>query len=299
MEPSESPTLIQHILRISRPWALGLSLLTYALGGGVAHYLGTSLDWGRYLGGQLLVFILLLCGFFLFETFELPPESVSSADGEKPRRLTRSQALRISLILLTGGAACTALWIAQQSLTIVALLILGLSVLVMLALSVPPFRLANSAYRDLLWGILFVNLIPAFAFALQSGELHTLLGYLTLPLIFLYLSCSLALSLEHYASDLKQGRRNMLNRLGWERAVGLHHYLLLVGFLLFPLGSLMGIPRSLLFPGLLGLPVGLFQIWQLMRIVSGAPPRWRLLMITAAATLVVTLYDLNLALWTD
>ena len=91
----------------------------------------------------------------------------------------------------------------------------------------------------------------------------------------------------------------MLNRLGWERAVGLHHYLLLVGFLLFPLGSLMGIPRSLLFPGLLGLPVGLFQIWQLMRIVSGAPPRWRLLMITAAATLVVTLYDLNLALWTD
>lgn len=299
MEPAETSTLSQHVLRVSRPWALGFSLLTYTLGGGVAHYLGVTIEWGRFLGGQLLVFILLLCGFFLFETFELPLESAVPAPGEKPRRLSRIQALRISVILLTGGAALTALWIAQGALNTVSFLVLGIGVLVMLALSVPPLRLANSAYRDLLWGILFVYLIPAFAFALQSGELHTLLGFITLPLIFLYLASSLALSLEHYASDLKQGRRNMLNRLGWERAVGVHHYLVLVGFLLFPLGSLMGIPRSLLFPGLLGLPVGLFQIWQLMRIAGGAPPRWRLLRITAAAMLVVTLYDLNLALWTD
>jgi hypothetical protein len=61
---------------------------------------------------------------------------------------------------------------------------------------------------------------------------------------------------------------------------------------------LFGLPWSLTWPGLLGLPFGVFQIVQMNGIAAGAKPRWRLLMITAGTTFALTAYFITWALWT-
>ena len=108
----------------------------------------------------------------------------------------------------------------------------------------------------------------------------------------------LALSLEGYASDEKYNRKTSMIRLGWQRGMNLHNLLILVGFMLFGIAAILGLPWLLTWPGLLGLPLGLFQIWQMSSIATGAKPHWRLLSLNAVATVVLTAYLVTFTLWT-
>jgi 1,4-dihydroxy-2-naphthoate octaprenyltransferase len=158
--------------------------------------------------------------------------------------------------------------------------------------------LAHRGYGELISTILIANLTPALACLLQYGELHRLVAFLTFPLTFLTLAAGLALKLETYAADIQRERKNMLTRIGWQRGMVIHNLLILTGFLFLGTARLAGLPWNLTWPGLLALPVGLFQIIQMQGIANGSKPRWRLLAITAAATLALTVYFINLALWT-
>jgi 1,4-dihydroxy-2-naphthoate octaprenyltransferase len=177
-------------------------------------------------------------------------------------------------------------------------MMLGLAFLVAFFYAVPPFRLVYSGYGELALSLQMANIIPALAFLLQVGNLHRLLAMITFPITALYLAMLLALSLEGYASDEKYRRKTSMVRLGWQRGMNLHNLLILFGFLLFGLAAILGLPWSLTWPGLLGLPLGLFQIWQMSLIASGAKPRWRLLSFNAVATVVLTAYLVTFTLWT-
>ena len=215
-----------------------------------------------------------------------------------PPRLMRANLLQIAATTLTIGAVLTVLLFSQGALNPAAFLALGLAFVLALVYAIPPFRMAHSGYGELITTVLIANLTPALACLLQFGELHRLLAFLTFPLTFLTLASGLALKLETYAADIQVERKNMLTRLGWQRGMVFHNLLILIGFLLLGTARLAGLPWNLTWPGLLGLPVGLFQIIQMQGIAGGAKPRWRLLAITAAATLALTVYFINLALWT-
>ena len=62
--------------------------------------------------------------------------------------------------------------------------------------------------------------------------------------------------------------------------------------------ALFGMPRALAWPGFLTLPVGLYQVWQMVQIGQGAPTRWQVLRLTAASSTFVTAYLLAFACWT-
>ena len=68
-----------------------------------------------------------------------------------------------------------------------------------------------------------------------------------------------------------------------------------------PAGRLLvtGLLFALTWPALLSLPLGLYQIYLITQIARGARPRWSVLALTASATLGLTLYLLNLAMWTN
>jgi 1,4-dihydroxy-2-naphthoate octaprenyltransferase len=125
-----------------------------------------------------------------------------------------------------------------------------------------------------------------------------MLAMITFPITALYLAMLLALSLEGYASDEKYSRKTSMVRLGWQRGMNLHNLLILFGFMLFGLAAVLGLPWPLTWPGLLGLPLGLFQIWQMSSIAAGAKPHWRLLSLNAVATVVMTAYLVTFTLWT-
>ena len=302
-ETQQSP--ISAFINLSQPQALLVGILFYALGGGIVHYLGDPINWTTYWLGQACVTMLQLSSFYLKAVYDLPagenrPNRKLDDPGKTGEEVTisRSSLLMLSSTTLTIGAVITVLLFANGTLNTTSLLMLGLAFLVSFFYAVPPFRLVYSGYGELALSFFMANIIPALAFLLQVGNLHRLLAMITFPITALYLAMMLALSLEGYASDQKFFRKTSMIRLGWQRGMNLHNLLILIGFLLFGLAAILGLPWLLTWPGLLGLPLGLFQIWQMSSIAAGAKPHWRLLSLNAVATVVLTAYLVTFTLWT-
>jgi 1,4-dihydroxy-2-naphthoate octaprenyltransferase len=316
-----SAALFRALLRAARPWSLAAGVLLYTLGGGIATYLGYLIDWPVYWIGQAAVTLLQLSSYFLQEYFDrvdqppfqarpfktppyqapppLPPRPAEENQPEpveiEPPRVIFLQAAAATL---TIGAVMSVLLYAEGKFSPVVLLFIGLTFLLAILYAVPPFRLADSGYGELVTAIMTANLFPALAFLLQAGELHRLLAMLTFPLTLLYLASSLAVSLRQYAEDVRRERKTLLTRLGWQRGMSLHNLLIGLAYITLALAAIAGLPWQLVFPPLLALPFGMFQIWQMSAIAAGAKPRWRLLFYMALAVVGVTAYFMNLALWT-
>ena len=302
-EPQQST--VSNFFRLSQPQALLVGVLFYALGGGIVHYLGQSINWTTYWLGQACVTMLQLSSFYLKAVYDLPvsenrPQGNPGGPGKDSGEVTYSRPvlLLLSTTTLTIGAVITVLLFANGTLNTSSLMMLGLAFLVSFFYAVPPFRLVYSGYGELALSFIMANIVPALAFLLQVGNLHRLLAMITFPITALYLAMLLALSLEGYASDEKYSRKTSMIRLGWQRGMNLHNLLILFGFLLFGLAAVLGLPWLLTWPGLLGLPLGLFQIWQMSLIATGAKPHWRLLSLNAVATVVLTAYLVTFTLWT-
>jgi 1,4-dihydroxy-2-naphthoate octaprenyltransferase len=298
---------LMNLIRLSQPLALVEGVLLYALGAGIAHFLGNSIDWTTYWVGQATVTFLQLTSYYLKAYYDTPqPEENDSPVENKPNsinsqtrgQLSRSLVLQSALITMTVGAVLTVMLLVNGSIQLPAFIFLGLGLLLAFFYAVPPFRLVYSGYGELSMAIIMTNLIPALSYLFQVGDLHRVLAMVTFPLTALYITTAMALSLRKYGADARYDRKTLMVRMGWQRAMNFHNILILVAYLLFAAGASLGLPWVLTWPALLTLPIGLFQIWQMSQIARGAKPRWNVLYLTAVATLGLTVYLLNLSLWT-
>ena len=184
------------------------------------------------------------------------------------------------------------------ALTPILVLIMVVSILGAIFYSAPPIRLESSGYGELTTSFMVANLVPAFAFLLQNGEWHRLIGMSTFPLTALHLAMMLAFELPDYATDAKYEKHTMMVRLGWQRGMFLHNILILTGFLILALATLMGLPSAISLPAFLPLPLGLLQIWQMRRIAAGGKPNWNALTLTAVVLFASVTYLLAFGFWT-
>ena len=296
------------IIQLSRPLYILIAILLYMLGVGIARYLTGQVDWTSYILGFAWVVLLLLGFQYLSEYFY--PDNMY--DGQKwwftpfsggsgaigIGKLSRQVALWAGLTCLTITASFTVIIYQYQKLTGQNTLILVLMVLGELAFSLPPLRIVTSGYGELMMSIIMVGLIPAMAFSLQGHEIHRILIMVSFPLATLYLGMLLALEFPSYASDITHGRRPILVRIGWQRGMVLHNLLILGSFVILGMAFIYGLPISIGWPVIFILPVGLFQVWMMIRIADGAKPNWNLLILIALATFGLTAYLLTFSFWT-
>ena len=304
---STAPSFIKLLVLFARPWSLLAGTLTYALGAGVAKFLGFGIKENRFWSGLVVVILLLLASYALKAYYDhidsdrplsRAQKDLQDEEQKAVKRVPRQSLLLVAFTILTAGAAFTVLLIAEGAIHFASLIILGIIFLLAFFYGVPPIRLVYSGYGELSEGILLVGLIPALAYLLQTGDLHRLLPMLSFPLLAFYLAMRLAHSLKQYARDLKLGRRTLILQIGWLRGMALHNILVLTGYLLLGIAAAFGLPWALTWPGLLTLPVGLYQVYQMNQISAGVKPAWRLLKLTAAATFGLTTYLMALAIWT-
>lgn len=297
---------IRLIFLLSRPFFLLGGALVYALGVGIARYLGVPVDWGFYVLGQAIVTTMQLSAQYLNEYYDAP------ADQDNPNQTP-----------FTGGSGAvgagklsqeTVMWAALTTLTILASLVVVLIrfisvspllvTIVVLAFlgsffySAPPIKLAHSGYGELTTSILVANLVPIFAFVLQYGELHRLLVMSTFPLTTLHLAMMIVFEFPDYLNDLKYEKYTLLVRVGWERGMVLHNILILTAFLLLGLAATFGLPLAIVLPAFLPLPLGLLQIWQMRRIAGGGKPNWNTMGFTAVVLFGSVAYLLAFTFWT-
>ncbi len=306
MNEPTTPSNLSILARYMRPWSLCAGILTYFMGGGIAKYLGHPVQYDRFWQGMLLIILLLLASYTLKLYYDLVDaagplrrmqKEVDAVEQAAAQRMSRPAVLLAAFTILTAGAALTVLLIAEGVIGFSGIVILGTAFLVSFFYGVPPVRLANRGYGELCEAILIASFAPAWAFIVQTGDLHRLLYMLTFPLLALFLAMRLAQSLEHYGRDLKLERRTMMIVIGWQRGMQFHNLLILAGYLLLVMAALFQLPWSLTWPGLLSLPVGIFQIYQMSQIAAGAKPGWRLLRLTAAATFALTVYLMTFSIW--
>jgi 1,4-dihydroxy-2-naphthoate octaprenyltransferase len=299
---------IRLFIQLSRPLYLFLAILLYFLGIGIAHYLSGPIDWTVFIYGFLWVVLVLLGFQYLNEYFDpavmvinptwkhTPFSGVTGAIGIG--KLSRPVALWAGLICLAIAASLTVSMIQFVGINSTTAAILVLLFVGELFLALPPFRLVSSGYGEVVTSILVVGLIPALGFLLQGHDYHRILLMVAFPLTTLYIGMLLALELPDYASDMAQGKRPILVRIGWQRGMMLHNLLILITFVILGMAFIFGLPLYVAWPVILVLPFGIFQIWQMNRIADGVKPNWNLLVLTAISTFGLAAYIFTYAFWT-
>ncbi len=289
-------------LQLIRYQKLIWALLTYSIGVGLAQHNGAELDWVNILLGALLALFLIIMRDFLSAYFDHPASLSSTLQKDDLRyeqmsMLERSTLLVISLTILTAGALATVLLMIRQLLSLSSLIIIGIAFLISYFLVVPPVQLDKRGYGEFSEAILICNLIPAIGLLLSESELHVLLLMLTLPLTLLYIAFQIVLGLESYAFARAHQIQSLVTRLDWQKAMSLHNYLILLAFFFVGLFALLGQPWSLTWPMFLPLMIGVYQIVQIFGILSGKPPRWKLLKLTAGGSFIIMAYLISFTLW--
>ena len=285
------------ILRLSRPLYLFLAALTYILGAGIARYLGKPQIPTAFWIGLLGVLFAQLSMTLLAEVFRPFNEPIVVNEKLTDRRLTRDTALYISLAALASLAVIIFLLYKDHLLSESALLFVTVSIIVLLVYSVPPLRLMDKGFGELLLSVQIAYLSPSIAYLLQAGKYHNLVVFISTPLVLLTLAMLLALDFPSFSGDIKYERGTLLALLGWERAIPFHHLLVLGAYVFFAAAPIFGFSLRLLWPAFLTLPFALLQIYWLQNISLGLKPLWNLLTANAIAIFGLTAYLLTLTFW--
>lgn len=284
------------MLKFSRPLHLLLTALTYTFGAGIADYLGIPFLAAPFWLGLVALLLAQLTMSILPEIFRLDVEPLAENENRAEREKLRNNILYVSLASLASLVVIFYSLYVSGQLPLAAFYFITLSLIIILVYSIPPLRLVNRGFGEILRAAQLAYIVPSLAFVLQAGESHRFLS-LTMPLTFLAFSYFIATDFQSFADDQKYGRITFLTRLGWERAVLLHHLFVLTPYILFIMSPTFGLSLSLVWPAFLTLPFALYQIFQLRNISLGLPPNWTILHATALAVFGLTTYFLALTFW--
>ena len=286
-----------NLLRLSRPLNIVFVVLTYMLGAGIARYLGISQNqvvfWLGLIGISMTQF-----SMSLLAEANRPVDQPSDNNEHRAERVNvRNAALILSVSALAAVAVIALLLTQEGALTPVVILFLGLSLIAVLAYAVPPLRLVDAGLGEFTLAVHIAMVAPALGFVLQQGEYHRLVAIISFPLTLLALAYLLVLDFPTFAVDEKYDRGTLLRSLGWQRAIPLHHILVIGAYLLLASALLFGLAWGLVWPAFLSLPFALLQIYLLRSIGRGAKPIWTLLTANALAVFGLTAYLLTFAFW--
>ncbi len=286
---------MKNIFRLSHPLHLLLAALTYTLGASIPAYLGKPLNVLAFWLGFAVVILAQLSMSLLSEVFRPHNEPFVGDETPLQKETLRNNMLYISIAALTVSAFLVYLLYVNQILILSSFFFLLSSLLLVLAYSIPPIRLADRGFGELTLAAHVAYIIPSIGFILQFGESHRLLVFILIPLTTLALAYFLIINFTTFLSDEKYQRATLLRQLGWERAVPLHHSLIAFSYVVFAFAPIFGF--SILWRSLLTLPFAVLQIVLLRHVSLGGKPNWNLLTSTALAVFGLTTYFITLTFW--
>ncbi len=286
------------LLKPIRGFRLLAVLLTYALGAGLAQYLESVKSWPVLLGGAAFLVLAVLTFDYLRALREINDPRFRPAE-QTPNevRQMRLGLSAISATLLTVAATIVIGWMVRGQLWqgVSVLLLAFAAIGVAYALSSPFEKLAP--IQPLLETVLVVVIPPALGYFLQLHTMHRFLTMVVLGTVPLYLAYGLLTQLIRFGQDQQKGITTTVTAIGWETAMVLHNALILLGYVLFALASLLGFPWILMWPVFLTLPLGLAEFWLMERVRRGYKPLWGVMKFALGSTILIPVYLLAFAFW--
>jgi len=274
------------------------SILMYALGGGVAHYLGANFLPIDFWLGLLWVMSVHVAGYLLLLNFSPDVNIIKKEEKTVFFGQIRISILQLSLLFFSFSGVYIAILLVNNKLTIYIGTLILLTILGLVIFAIPPFSLSKKGYQEIGLAIYQGCLIPAFGFFLLTNNFHRMLFLIVFPMTLLALAFYIALNFSTFAHDQKVGRKSFVLLFTWQRAAPVHHILLICAYLFFLIGFGLGIPLSILWIALLTLPLACFQIIWLTRIVQGGRPLWPFYNLLSASVYGLSVYFVAFTLWT-
>jgi len=290
--------IFKRLIKIIKPFRYISLITTYILGAGLVQYVQNMRSWLIFFQG--LFFLILTTISFDFLAFLI---QINDPRGEfndlclKDRKQLRLSSALTSATLLTIAIIIFVDWMVKgilwQGLGFLMLL-LGIAGL-FYVISIGNEKI--SLFQILFETVLFVILPPAFAYFLQSEDLHRLLAMVVLSLIPAYIAYRLLSQLLAFDRDPNGGNHHLIKAIGWEQSMFLHNALILLSFFLYAVDALFGFPWFLLWPVFLTLPIGLLEVWLMERVRRGGKPLWRAMRVSTACVYFLPMYLIGFAFW--
>ncbi|NMB59130.1 MAG: hypothetical protein GYA12_08180 [Chloroflexi bacterium] len=271
------------------------SAFFYILGAGIARYLGTFQNIPDFWYGFLFILLIYSSGFLLQRYFD--PSQLKKANQSEDGITKSRQNFLIGLALLMVSSVIVYLLISFSKIETITIFFLVILLIFPFLFAIPPIRLVERGYGDLLLILCIAIINPALAFTIQYGSLHNLLLFISIPLCFFLLVMYISTGLKDYLQDMMRGDKNLVLMLGWKLAMTLHDWFIIIGYALLGFALLHGISWNLIWTTFVPLPVFIFAMYEIQRIRNGIKPRWALLTFCGYAGLGLMLYGLLFMLW--
>jgi 1,4-dihydroxy-2-naphthoate octaprenyltransferase len=267
------------------------------MGAGISRYLGFPLRDRLVILGLVVVLLFQLAMDWLEAAFRPLTEPLGQGESVEDRGRVRKAVLLGAIAALAATAALVFVLIRFEGASSATILCLGLLLIVILLYAIPPMRANDQGFGELLLAVQIAYLVPSLGFLLQAGDNHLLLNVCTAALTLLLIATLLVLELPAYAEDIRRGHVTLLTRMGWQRALTVHHGLIAASYMLLGISILLAFSFSVIGPALLTLPFALLQVLLLRGIADGSRPIWNLLRANALAIFALTTYFLTLSFW--
>jgi 1,4-dihydroxy-2-naphthoate octaprenyltransferase len=296
--------LIKKIGQSFKPFFLLLILVFYLMGAGIHKYLGGIVDWGRFAIG-LLCILLLHSSSLLLEVYFEDQDAETYHIVNPIKKDRKDNQISVNKMLFSAGLATfasggilTYVMIIQKVLTPVSSMVLGIAFISSLLYAIPPFNLASRGFGEVVQSILISAIYPAFAFLIQSSELHRLIPMITFSFTPLLLATMISIGMPKYLQNILEHKKTILVVLKWKLGIEIHNIMIFLSYFILGLAALFGLSWSLIWPFLLPMPLSILSVIEVLRIRIGAKPRWSILLLGGYGSLGCTIYLLTFALWT-
>ena len=246
----------------------------YAFGFYYANYLGNKIDISLILNGYICVLFHLFGMDFL--NFVFSDELIYKNQMKKISNVFNPQTFFLILAFSFVGVGYALLSISTNDINL--FLPLWMILLIIIGLVSKPARLIYSGYGEILHSFAIAILIPVFAFQLIS-KIIAPMSFIFLCSAFFLLMISNLFIFENISieDDIKYFRTTAVMKYGSIVTLNLSVYLITSTYIILLIGSLISLPWRFTVRWFISLPVAVYLIWNINRIIRGKKPNWRMI----------------------
>ncbi len=273
-----------------------VGFLAYTLGAVLAVEAGNEWEIGVFLLG--LLFFLLLYTLERIQYYLSKSKINIYSKINQSIKIKSSEILGYIFLIFSSLLIITFFLSQKHKLNASTLIWFLLLVLLIMANMFRSFRIWSQPYRWFLEGLCISPVLLFLSSSLQGYPPGKILFFLSLPILFLYLSSALTLYFQSFSVDSAKGTRSPLVVIGWEKTIWLHHILIILAYTTFGFYFISSGSWIIAWPVLLVFCLSSFEIFILYRLSTGMKPMWGLLKATAVIQIVGALYILLFAFLT-
>jgi 1,4-dihydroxy-2-naphthoate octaprenyltransferase len=242
-------------LKLSRPHFHSVGVLPFMLGLVLSWRIGIPIRWLVFVLGLFVVILIMLAAYYGGEAYDVREDSIARSEGGNPfsggsgvvvsGRITPQQAKWASLaaflaaillgIIIQFGLK-TGAWTLPLGFT---------GAFAGYFYSTPPLRWVKRGFGELLIGFCYGLLPIATAFYLQTGSFHPFIFWLSIPIGCTIFNVILLNEFPDYQGDSQAGKKNLVVRLGRERASKIYGVVVLLAWIFLMMSTLARIPVQL------------------------------------------------------